>query len=171
MTHLFGIDLPPKKCPFCGREILADGFNVSAECAWPITYSRVSNIECMVNSEFFPFAKKVLQNLYPDSEIVPWGRSYANAGDSTLLNIRQGGYVILPPGNTIQDFQDMISYLESGDICFYDSLLEIYQLPVKPVLLSISDHLDNLIQLQRATGVYVNEINNRELRTITCNTL
>lgn len=171
MTHLFGIDLPPKKCPFCGREILADGFNVSAECAWPIIYNRASGIEYTVNSEFFPFAKKVLQNLYPDSEIVPWGRSYANAGDSTLLNIRQGGYVILPPGNTIQDFQDMISYLENGDICFYDSLFEIYQLPVKPVLLSISDHLDNLIQLQRATGVYVNEINNRELRTITCNTL
>lgn len=33
-THLFGIDLPEKFCPHCGKTILADGFNLSPESVW-----------------------------------------------------------------------------------------------------------------------------------------
>lgn len=84
------------------------------------------------------------------------------------------GYAVLPSGNTIQDYTDLISYLENGDICITGGILELQEHAIKPVRLLTVEILDELTELQRQTGIYANEIGNKELREITwsniCNT-
>ena len=70
-THLFGIDLPPKKCPHCNTDILADGYNLSIESVWGNTGKKLISFDYNVNFEFLPFARRVLQSAYPDNAIVP----------------------------------------------------------------------------------------------------
>lgn len=59
-THLFGIDLPFKKCPICGNEIIPDGFNLPFESVWGNDGSKTVSFEYNVNSEFLPFARRIL---------------------------------------------------------------------------------------------------------------
>ena len=70
-TNLFGIDLPQKKCPHCNADILADGYNLPIESVWGNNGKKYISFEYNVNSEFLPFARRVLQSVYPDNEIVP----------------------------------------------------------------------------------------------------
>ena len=70
-TNLFGIDLPRKKCPHCNADILADGYNLPIESVWGNNGKKYISFEYNVNSEFLPFARRVLQSVYPDNEIVP----------------------------------------------------------------------------------------------------
>ena len=68
----------------------------------------------------------------------------------------------------------MISYLENGDICITGGILELQEHSIKPVRLLTVEILDELTELQRQTGIYANEIGNKELREIMwsniCNT-
>lgn len=90
------------------------------------------------------------------------------------LDVDLVGYAVLPSGNTIQDYTDLISYLENGDICITGGILELQEHAIKPVRLLTVEILDELTELQRQTGIYANEIGNKELREITwsniCNT-
>ena len=70
-THLFGIDLPQKKCPHCNNNIFADGYNLPIESVWGNTGKKIISFDYNVNYEFLPFARRVLQSVYPDNEIVP----------------------------------------------------------------------------------------------------
>ena len=122
-THLFGIDLPQKKCPHCNTDIFADGYNLPIESVWGNTGKKLISFDYNVNSEFLPFARRVLQSAYPDNAIVPWGMFQLDSGsgvphpDDRIIGIGLAGYAILPSGNTIQDYPDLISYLENGDAC------------------------------------------------------
>lgn len=40
-THLFGIDLPSRKCPCCNTEMWADGYNLSLESVWGIDGKKI----------------------------------------------------------------------------------------------------------------------------------
>lgn len=172
-THLFGIDLPPKKCPHCNNDIFADGYNLSIESVWGNTGKKLISFDYNINSEFLPFARRVLQSAYPDNAIVPWGMfqldpiSRVPHPDDRIIGIELAGYAILPSGNTIQDYPDLISYLENGDACITGGRWELEEHMLKPVRLSSLEFLDELIQLQRATGIYANDLNTKELREIT----
>lgn len=172
-THLFGIDLPEKICPDCGNPILADGYNMSPESVWGNNGKKSITFEYNVSSEFLPFAKRVLASLYPDNCVVPWGMfqfdpnvpsPYSDAG---VVGVNLTGYAILPKGNTLEDYPDLISYLENGDPCVTGGGWELERNFLKPVRLFPSEYIEILIRLQRATGVYANEISNKDIRNIT----
>ena len=172
-THLFGIDLPQKKCPHCNTDIFADGYNLPIESVWGNTGKKLISFDYNVNSEFLPFARRVLQSAYPDNAIVPWGMFQLDSGsgvphpDDRIIGIGLAGYAILPSGNTIQDYPDLISYLENGDACITGGGWELEEHMLKPVRLFSLKYLDELIQFQRATGIYANDLNTKELREIT----
>ena len=172
-THLFGIDLPQKKCPHCNTDIFADGYNLPIESVWGNTGKKLISFDYNVNSEFLPFARRVLQSAYPDNAIVPWGMFQLDSGsgvphpDDRIIGIGLAGYAILPSGNTIQDYPDLISYFENGDACITGGGWELEEHMLKPVRLFSLKYLDELIQFQRATGIYANDLNTKELREIT----
>lgn len=172
-TPLFGIDLPRKKCPHCNSDILADGYDLPIESVWGNDGKKLISFDYNVNSDFLPFARRVLQSIYPDHTIAPWGmfQMDASAGishpDERIIGIALAGYAILPSGNTIHDYPDLISYLEDGDACITGGTWELEEHILKPIRLFTLDYLDELIQLQRATGIYTHDLNNRELREIT----
>ena len=172
-THLFGIDLPQKKCPHCNTDILADGYNLSIESVWGNTGKKLISFDYNVNSEFLPFARRVLQSAYPDNAIVPWGMFQLDPGsgvphpDNRIIGIGLAGYAILPSGNTIQDYPNLISYLENGDACITGGSWELEEHMLKTIRLFTLEYLDELVQLQRATGIYANDLSSKELRDIT----
>jgi len=172
-THLFGIDLPEKKCPQCGHSILADGFNLHSESVWGNDGKKIITFDYNVSEEFLPFARRVLASLYPQNEVVPWGmfemdsNSQINYSQGSIVGVGLAGYVILPIGNTLQDYPDFISCLENGDSCLTGGGWELENSFLKTIRLFSLEHINKLIQLQRATGIYANEIANKELREIT----
>lgn len=174
-THLFGIDLPQKKCPNCDSLIWADGFNLSSESVWGINGEREKFIsfEYNVTKEFLPFAYRILKSLYPDNSIVPWGMFQIDSHlqspfpDERAIGITLSGYVILPTGCQLQDYPDLISYLENGDPCITGGSWELEQSMLKPIRLYPLKYIEDLINLQRLTGIYANEITTTDLREIT----
>lgn len=172
-THLFGIDLPEKECPQCGHSILADGFNLHSESVWGNDGKKIITFDYNVSEEFLPFARRVLTSLYPENEVVPWGmfemdsNSQINYSQGSIVGVGLAGYVILPIGNTLQDYPDFISCLENGDSCLTGGGWELENSFLKTIRLFSLEHINKLIQLQRATGIYANEIANKELREIT----
>lgn len=172
-THLFGIDLPQKKCPHCNNDIFADGYNLSIESVWGNTGKKIISFDYAVNSELLPFARRVLQSTYQDNAVVPWGMFQLDPSsgiphpDDRIIGISLAGFAILPSGNTIQDYPDLISYLENGDSCITGGSWELEEHMLKPVRLFTLKYLDELVQLQRATGIYANDLSTKELREIT----
>ena len=174
-THLFGIDLPEKSCPDCGCSILADGYNLPLESAWGNDGKKMLSFDYNVSSEFFPFARRVLESLYPDNELAAWGMFRFDENDSTpysrdrIIDVYLAGYAILPAGTTISDYPELTSYLENGDPCLTGGSWNLSDNFIKPVRLLPSDYVDTLLKLQRATGVYAHEITTGHLRNITRN--
>lgn len=172
-THLFGIDLPTKKCPQCGKDIIADGFNLTLESVWGNDGKKIIPFEYTVSTEFFPFARRVLTSIYPDNPVIPWGMFQFKSGlpisnnDSQIIGISPAGYAVLPAGNTIQDYPDLISYLEDGEPCITGGNWELSVHFLKPIRLCQFDYIDDLLSLQRATGIYINELTPDVLRNIT----
>lgn len=171
-THLFGIDLPEKSCPNCGKSIFADGFNLPLESVWGNDGKKSLSFEYRISEEFLPFARRVLLSIYPENCIVPWGIFQCesippNYPDDRPVGVGLSGYAIFPTGNTIEDYPDLISYLENGDSCVIGSGWELRNNHLKPIRLFPLENIDYLIELQRATGVYANDITIKELRNIT----
>ena len=94
--------------------------------------------------------------------------------DKQIIGISHVGYAVLPAGNNIQDYPDLISYLEDGEPCVTGGGWELSTHLLKTVHLHPFEHMDNLLRLQRATGIYANELSPNNLRDITwsniCNT-
>ena len=171
-TSLFGIDLPVKRCPHCNTVIFPDGFNLSAESVWGNDGKKMISFEYNVNSEFLPFARNVIHSAYPDTTISPWGMfkidplsPLANT-DTRTVGVDLTGYAVLPTGNTINDYPELISCLENGDACLTGGSWELTQHMLKPIKLYSLDYLDELLRLQRETGIYVNELGIKVLRDI-----
>lgn len=172
-THLFGIDLPEKTCPTCGCSIFADGFNLHSESVWGNDGKKLITFDYNISAEFLPFARRILNSLYPNNQIAPWGlfqfdsNAHSLYPDSKAIGVELAGYAILPTGNTIQDYPDLVSYLENGDSCITGGGWELENNFIKPIRLFSLDCIENLLKLQRATGIYTNEITPKELRDIT----
>lgn len=170
-AHAFCIDLPPLQCPKCGAKLQASGFNCPAESFWGPDGKKEQNLEFLVSSEFFPFVYRLLQSVYPDNVIVPWGvfqisPNEADSSDSQIIGIHLSGYVVLPKGGQITDYPDLVSYLEDGTPCITGNSFELEQCLLKPVSLHSCENIDKLLRLQRMTGIYVNEISEEQLHEI-----
>lgn len=178
-THLFGIDFHQKSCPNCNNLMWADGFNLSIESVWGINGERAKSLtfDYNVSEEFLPFARRILQSLYPENTIVPWGmfqidyNSQSPFPDDRAIGVSLSGYVILPSKHQVEDYPDLISYLENGDPCLTGGSWELEESMLKPVRLSTFDYIEKLINLQRSTGIYANEITPNDLREITWSNL
>ncbi len=84
-TGLFGIDLPEIECPVCGEKVTGDGFGICIEAVWGTAGKKDIYFEYEISSEFLPFAKRALERLYPDSEVVTYGHE----------DIRDGNYRVI----------------------------------------------------------------------------
>lgn len=172
-THLFGIDLPEKTCPNCDNTIYADGFNLSTESVWGLDGKKIISFDYNVCSEFLPFAKRILTKIYPNNIISSWGMFQIDPvtqmphPDQRVIGVGLAGYAILPTGNIIDDYSELISYLEDGEPCLTGGGWELEQNQIKAVRLFSFEYIDKLMSLQRATGLYVNELSISSLRDIT----
>lgn len=176
-TRLYGMDLAQKQCPDCGSFIWADGFNLPLESVWGTNGQKHISFEYNVSKEFLPFAHRVLQTLYPENVIAPWGmfemshEIKSELPNERAVGINLSGYVILPKGRQIDDYPDFISYLENGDPCITGGSWELEENMLKLVRMFSLKHIENLISLQRATGIYAYEIRPVDLREITWSNL
>ncbi len=169
-THLYGIDLPQKKCPHCQKEIFADGFHLPLESVWGNNGDKLISFDYNVSTDFYPFAKRVLTGIYPDNTIVPCGMFQLDSQGATsipmsnTIGVGLAGYVILPSGNSIDDYSDLVSYLEDGTPCLTGGSWNFEQHLLKSIRLFTSSWADHLVTLQRSTGVYINELSIPTLR-------
>ena len=65
-TNLFGIDLPDKICPCCGKAIYGDGFNIPIESVWGNDGKKIIGFDCNVSSKFYPIARALLEREYSE---------------------------------------------------------------------------------------------------------
>lgn len=175
-SHTFGIDLSPKKCPHCESQIYPRGYNLPIESVWGIDGKKHIDFNYNISNDFLPFAQHVVSSVYPENPIVPWGMFQLEHGtrttlpDSRTIGATLVGYIILPTGNSIEDYSDLLSYLDDGTPCLVGGGYEFNQHLVKSIFLSPNDTMNTLLSLQRATGIYANEISDIELRDLTwCN--
>lgn len=167
-TKLFGIDLPTQKCPTCQNNLIADGFNLPLEAAWGLDGKKLLSIEYNISEEFLPFAKKVLQALYPQHVIAPLG-FYIRAEEKKAIEMEHSGFLILPEGRDIEDYPEMIGFLEDGELCLSGNIRDIESHYMHRVLLLQNKCLEQMIAMQRKTGIYANEITLQELHTLNWN--
>ena len=170
-THLFGIDLPKISCPNCDEELVGDGFNLPLESVWGTDGKKHIDFDYNISSEFLPFAKRVIQKIYPENEIVSYGVLGSNQRgykfDPEKLEVKHSGYVILPKGRTLADYPEITTYLEDGEPCITGLCNIIEQYNLKRVMLLPHGTIEHLMQLQRKSGIYVQEIGINELRELT----
>ena len=170
-THLFGIDLPKIFCPNCAEELVGDGFNLPLESVWGTDGKKHIDFDYNISSEFLPFAKRVIQKIYPENEIVSYGVLGSNQRgykfDPEKLEVKHSGYVILPQGRSLADYPEITTYLEDGEPCITGLCNIIEQYNLKRVMLLTHGTVEHLMQLQRKSGIYANEIGINELRELT----
>lgn len=169
-THLFGMDLPKIACPNCNEEIAGDGYNLALESVWGTNGKSHIEFDYNISSEFYPFAKRVLQKIYPDNEIVSYGiissSSRSKKYNPESLEMKQGGYVVLPRDRTIEDYPELAAYLEDGEPCITGLSNVMEQYCLKRITLFSHSCVEYLMQLQRKSGIYAHEIGIDELREL-----
>lgn len=168
-ASLFGIDLPEAVCPECNATMDADGFNLPIESVWGLDGKKIMSFEYNVSEEFRPFARRVLEKLYPDNEIVPLGL-LSQDPDKDMIVMKQSGFLVLPAGRTINDYTEMHGYLEDGDLCLTGNAWDFRERNMIRIVL-LSFHLENLVIMQRKTGIYIHDITLKDLRSVTWNDL
>lgn len=167
-TKLFGIDLPDAKCPICQNNLTADGFNLPLEGAWGLDGKKTLSFEYNISEDFLPFAKRVLERLYPGHVIAPLGLcSRTERGDT--IEMKHSGFLILPEGRNIEDYPEMIGFLDDGELCLSGNIMDIENHYMHRILLLQNKCLEQIIEMQRKTGIYANEITLQELRTLNWN--
>lgn len=165
-THLFGIDLPEKKCPNCAETINADGFNLPIESIWGSDGKKLISFEFRISPDYLPFARHVIQSAYPDRIIMPTGMFTRNDPLNANVTVVPTGFAVLPNHCTPQDFPDLLAYLEDGEPCLSGGTWEMEACRIKPIRLLPDDTIKNLITLQQKTGIYIDSILPSELRKL-----
>ncbi len=167
-TKLFGIDLPDAKCPICQSNLTADGFNLPLETFWGMNGEKPLSFDYNISEEFLPFAKRVLELLYPKHVIAPLGLCN-RPGESNTIEMKHSGFVILPEGRNIEDYPEMTGFLDDGELCLSGNIMDIENNYMHRILLLQNKCLEQIIAMQRKTGIYANEITLQELRTLNWN--
>ena len=173
-TGIFGIDLPEIECPVCGEKVTDDGFGIRIETVWGVAGEKEIYFEYDISSEFLPFAKRVLERLYPDNEVVNYGvenirgASYGVRGMNREVEVKPYGFAILPKARTMKDYPEFVTYLEDGEPCLSGARYLLEESGVKAVKLSPLLRIEHLMELQRRSGLYACEVGIPELREMTC---
>lgn len=167
-TKLFCIDLPEEKCPKCQTNLIADGFNLPVEAVWGLDGKKTLSFDYNISKEFIPFAKRVLQTLYPQHVIAPLGLCNRSAEEKTI-EMKHSGFLILPEGRNMEDYPEMTGFLEDGELCLSGNILDIEDNYMHRVLLLQNKSMEQMIAMQRKTGIYANEISLLELHTLNWN--
>ena len=174
-TGLFGIDLPEIECPVCGEKVTGDGFGICIEAVWGTAGKKDIYFEYEISSEFLPFAKRALERLYPDNEVVNYGdenifvMSYGVRDMNREMEVIPYGFVILPKARTMKDYPEFVTYLEDGEPCLSEVIRFFSEESgVKVVRLSPLPRIEHLMELQRRSGLYACEVGIPELRGMTC---
>lgn len=174
-TGLFGIDLPEIECPVCGEKVTGDGFGIRIEAVWGTAGKKDIYFEYEISSEFLPFAKRVLERLYPGNEVVNYGddnifvMSYGVRDMNREMEVTPSGFAILPKARTMKDYPEFVTYLEGGEPCLSE-VIRFFPKDsgVKRVRLSPLPRIEHLMELQRRSGLYACEVRIPELRGMTC---
>lgn len=159
---IYGVDLPKTKCPECGEDMISDGIDIPVQGVWG-GRSAIS-FESNVSSGLFPYIKRLLERIYPDNHIEISGIQLLNNESSEFV---QGGFFILPEGMTIDDYPELISYLDDGTKCMAASVIESEEKSIKKISMVPSKALDCAIYMQNKTGIYYDDINPDDIRIIT----
>lgn len=147
-TKLFSIDLPDAKCPICQNNLTADGFNLPLEGAWGLDGKKTLSFEYNISEDFLPFAKRVLERLYPRYVIAPLGLcSRTERGDA--IEMKHSGFLILPEGRNIEDYPEMIGFLDDGELCLSGNIMDIENHYMHRILLLQNKCLEQIIAMQR----------------------
>jgi DNA polymerase-3 subunit alpha (Gram-positive type) len=146
--HGYGVDLPEKTCPECGRKIWADGYDIPKESVGGIDGKKTIAFEFNIAKDFRPIAEKALREAYPDREIVVKG-GFTYRGDDEEEHIVPVGFIILPQGMTVKD-ESVMEYLhglENGEPCLLGNPNRMERKGM--VSISLIDHegLDQLYKL------------------------
>lgn len=169
-TRLFGIDLPQMACPKCKEKITGDGYNLAMESVWGVDGKKFIEFEYNISSDFFPFVKRVLQKAYPNNQVVSYGIMVSNEHSKKFnpesLEMKHGGYVVLPQNRTIEDYPELVAYLEDGEPCITGLCNVMEQYNLKKIMLHPHSCVEYLMQLQRKSGIYADEIGIDELREL-----
>lgn len=171
-TPLFGIDLPEIKCPVCGESLTGDGFHLHEEFVWGIDGKREAYFNYGISSDFLPFAKRVLEKLYPENSVVSYGNErmfnviIGEIGDK--LGVVHSGYVILPEGREMEDYPEVMTYLENGEPCLSaSSIYLVNDCGAKIIKLTPTVGIEKMMELQKKSGLYACEIGIQELKRFT----
>lgn len=166
--QLSGVDLPEKKCPLCGETTKHNGFDLSIESVWGAKGDKKISFEYNVSSEFYPFIEKLLQKSFPKNEIVPFG-SFYSSNDKSSKGMEIMGYIILSEGKSIDEYPDMQGYLQTGERCLTGNLSNIVNSQMKKITFFNSDILSSLAEMQKKTGVHIDDITTANIQNITWN--
>lgn len=146
--HGYGVDLPEKTCPECGRKIWADGYDIPKESVWGKDGKKPIAFDFNIVKDFRSIAEKALRDAYPDREIVVKG-GFTYRGEDEEEHVVPVGFIILPQGMTIKDGKAMeyLHGLENGEACLIGNPNKIEKLGM--ISISLIDHegLDQLYKL------------------------
>ena len=103
---------PKEKCPECSETMISDGIDIPILSIWD--KKTIRSFESSVSKGLFPYAKRLLEEMYPDNRIEICGIQMHYEKNNVF---KQGGFYILPKGKTIDDYPDLITYLDDGTRC------------------------------------------------------
>jgi len=169
-SKLFGIDYPECHCPSCDAVMESDGYRLSIEEVWGLDGKKILSFDYNTSIEFYPFAKRLLERIYPDNAVVPYGL-LSLADENSSINMTMCGYVILSAHQTAEDYPDLQGYLENGDPCISGNMMELNENNMKRLCLYHSPVQSAIVSMQRSTGIYISSITNRDLCDIGWNTI
>ncbi len=138
-TDCFGIELPSKTCPDCGKQLEAEGFEIPIESVWGPLRSTPFYFEINSTPDFYGHAESVIKAFYADSDV----RKFAET--------ELPGFAVIPKG-----------YLLSDDSNIHEDN------NVKKIHMIFDDALVRIRDLQKKTGVSFYEIPASELGRINC---
>ena len=164
-AHIFGLDMPSKKCPICGNLVVADGFNLEVESVWGITGDKPESFVYNVATEFLPTIRKLLEEIFPKNVVIPIGLYPYESEDVTknsktkIHSLEFGGYAILPYGMKAENYPEFLSYFDDKTVCLAcDDSYDLLQQSIKIVNLRCDELIDKLMVLQHTSGVRISDI-------------
>ncbi|MBQ9942140.1 MAG: PolC-type DNA polymerase III, partial [Christensenellaceae bacterium] len=67
--YFCGVDMPPAKCPNCGADLVADGFNIPFETFLGIDADKVPDIDLNFSGEYQPKAHKFIEQVFGEEYV------------------------------------------------------------------------------------------------------
>lgn len=143
---------------------MGDGYNLAVESVWGIDGKKCIEFDYNISSEFFPFAKRVLQKAYPENQVVSYGIMVSNERRKKFnpesLEMKHSGFVILPQNRTMEDYPELAPYLEDGELCITGLCNVMDQYNIKRIMLYPHSYVEYLMEcgLDREEALYFSEL-------------